>query len=1138
MQATSLSRLFGVAAIFTSLTTLVGCGSGSDDGPIAGTPQPTQTGVLLDSGLEGVMWRSSGGESGMTDSFGEFEYRPFELVTFSVCGIPLGTVEGAPYVTPVELTNANNPTDQAALNQLVFLQSLDRDADPSNGISIRNTAGCQAQDQTLSFTDPDFSSKVGPVVAALTDPDNQVVSESAALLHFYQTYNSVGCTDNLDFPFPGFPACGGGITYSLKFSDEFDTGSAPSPDTWNIETGYGPENSGWGNNEWQLYTDSADNVRVEDDNLVIQARCPVEPCGVRDGTITSARIKPPVGKGAWPAFWSLGAVFPETPWPRAGEIDFMEMHNAFSNDRTTHFTMHWCDETLVASPDLCSPLLGRVLDSQTRSFAESLGDDYHIFEADWDEQKIVGKIDGITYFTRTIDPATMEEFLNEFFMLLNVAMGGTLGSDNQPPDGTETWPQTMLVDYVRVFEKIGGEEPVPDTVIDFEGAPDSYDFGPGGGFGGGASAVIANPVSGGIDTSPQVARMLKFDAADFGGSTLTLDSPVALPGGRPITMKVWSPRVVNVLLKIEGPLEDEVTVTHGGTGWEELSFDFSAFAGSVEGLTFIFDNGTNGDAENDPDNWTFYFDDIVLPSGGDGGGGSGGLVTDFEQLPETYDFGVDGGFGGGAAQVIANPVTDGNNTSNQVARMLKFNDQPFGGATLALSSTLVVPSGSSFTMKVWSPRVVDVLFKLEGGPDAETTVTHGGSGWETLTFDFTGISGSFTGITFIFDNGTNGDAANDPDNWTFYFDDIFLVVGDGGGTPPPSPDGLVTDFEGPATSYNFGPDGGFEGGFAETVANPFPGGINPSARVARMLKFAGADFAGSTLTFPTPETASPLVVPLGSSFTMKVWAARPVDVLFQPEPQGPGNGVTVAHGGSGWEELTFDFPGLSGNVTGITFIFDNGTVGDAENDPVNWTFYIDDIFLVPPDDGEPPPADDTLTDFEGAGPYVFNDFEGGVGSVIDNPNPGGINTSAKVGQMQKFAGATFAGSTLAVDPPLALAAADSYRMKVFSPREVAVTLKLEPLNQEATATHTGGSNWQELSFDFTGVAGTVNGYTLIFDNGTVGDAEIDPDNWTFQFDDIEQQTGGCGAPPPPVGDLGPLDFEPDGLGAAYAWTVF
>ena len=111
--------------------------------------------------------------------------------------------------------------------------------------------------------------------------------------------------------------------------------------------------------------------------------------------------------------------------------------------------------------------------------------------------------------------------------------------------------------------------------------------------------------------------------------------------------------------------------------------------------------------------------------------------------------------------------------------------------------------------------------------------------------------------------------------------------------------------------------------------------------------------------------------------------------------------------------------------------------------------------------------------------------------------------------MQKFAGAAFAGSTLVLDAPQALVEADSYKMKVFSPREVVVTLKLEPLNQETTATHSGSGTWEELCFDFTGVAGEVTGHTLIFDNGTVGDAENDPDNWTFQFDDIEQQAGGC-----------------------------
>lgn len=256
--------------------------------------------------------------------------------------------------------------------------------------------------------------------------------------------------------------------YELVFADEFDSGTSPSPENWTIETGYG--NWGWGNDEWQLYTDSPDNIRVEDGNLVISAQCPEPPCGVRDGSITSgrmnslgkfsfkfgrvqARIKPPVGKATWPAFWGLGANFPSVGWPRSGEIDFMEMHDAFSNERTTHFTVHWCEDS-VQAPQPCTFPEGWVYYSQQKSFDSSLGDDFHVFEAEWDETEMVGKIDGLVYFNLFIDPATMDELLQDFFLVLNVAMGGTLGSDRQPPDGTETFPQTMLVDYVRVYQRV------------------------------------------------------------------------------------------------------------------------------------------------------------------------------------------------------------------------------------------------------------------------------------------------------------------------------------------------------------------------------------------------------------------------------------------------------------------------------------------------------------------------------------------------------------------------------------------------------------------------------------------------------------------------------------------------------------
>jgi beta-glucanase (GH16 family) len=261
------------------------------------------------------------------------------------------------------------------------------------------------------------------------------------------------------------------VAYELVFADEFDAGQSPSTAYWNIETGYGPNDDGWGNNEWQEYTDSPANVRVEGGNLVISAQCSAKSCGVRDGSITSgkitsrgkfafrfgkveARIKPPVGKGAWPAFWALGANHADVGWPRSGEMAFMEIHNFYSDDKTVHFMLHWCDETLQA-PAPCSFPEGWVYVDQSTSLPASLGDDFHIFSTEWDSKKIVGKIDGVTYFSRAIDPASMDEFLKEFYLVLNVAMGGAVASGDQPPDGSEQYPQTMLVDYIRVYQAPG-----------------------------------------------------------------------------------------------------------------------------------------------------------------------------------------------------------------------------------------------------------------------------------------------------------------------------------------------------------------------------------------------------------------------------------------------------------------------------------------------------------------------------------------------------------------------------------------------------------------------------------------------------------------------------------------------------------
>lgn len=619
---------------FLPALVLLGCSGGDGKEGIPATPPPpppTLTGQLIDAPIEGVSWATSSGLSGTTNANGEFEYQQFDTVTFTIGGITLGSAPGARYVTPVELTGSPDPSEQAVINQLVFLQSIDADGDPTDGIiTVSEATRSAAAGQSLDFNAVDFPAQVAAVVAAITDPDAAIVSETDALDNFYAAYAMLGGTNTFNFAFPGYPQAG---DFVLIFADEFNTGTQPDPAFWNYDLGYGPNDFGWGNDEWQLYTDSPDNIRIENGNLVITALCPVAPCGSRDGTITSARITTtdkvefrygkiiarilfPTGQGVWPAFWSLGANFPEVGWPRSGEIDFVEVFNNTYNSaaqsetarRRTTSAMHWCDETIVTDPNVsCFSAGGRIFETDELVLPNPLDENYQIWEANWTPQGVTVAINGEEYFDLAINPATMEEFRREFFLLLNLAVGGTLGSGGRLPEGDEMFPQTMMVDYVRVFQK--PDTGAVDTLIDFEDDPSSYTFA---NFEGGVADVIDNPVSGGINTSAQVARMVKNNGAIFAGSRLNLAVPAEIIAADVVTAKVWSQRQTDVTLKLEGPVEAELEVSHSGSGWEELTYDFSTFTGIVEGVTLIFDIDTVG--QGGPD-WTFYYDDILLPTG-------------------------------------------------------------------------------------------------------------------------------------------------------------------------------------------------------------------------------------------------------------------------------------------------------------------------------------------------------------------------------------------------------------------------------------------------------------------------------------------------------------------------------------------
>ena len=160
----------------------------------------------------------------------------------------------------------------------------------------------------------------------------------------------------------------------------------------------------------------------------------------------------------------------------------------------------------------------------------------------------------------------------------------------------------------------------------------------------------------------------------------------------------------------------------------------------------------------------------------------------------------------------------------------------------------------------------------------------------------------------------------------------------------------------------------------------------------------------------------------------------------------------------------------------------------------------------------------------------FVDFDGGVGTVIANPQSSGINTSAMVAQIVRNGGEVWAGSKISLANNLDFTTDNTISMKVFTtaPIGTQVKFKLEGGGgaDERDAYTTVSGAWETLTWDFTGVANTFNDLVFMFDFGNTGNGSATS---TFLFDDIEQLFGGTQI------DL-PVTFE--SLTVNYTMTDF
>ncbi|WP_290468765.1 family 16 glycosylhydrolase [Lacinutrix sp. MedPE-SW] len=255
------------------------------------------------------------------------------------------------------------------------------------------------------------------------------------VLAWYHKFVSSGCYGDTGDDIPA-------NNNVLVWEEEFNVDGAPCNYNWQLEEGTG--DNGWGNNESQYYTNRPENVVVENGILKITARAE----SFMGSDYTSARMisqgrfefqygkvevraKLPEGAGTWPAIWMLGDMSEADQWPDIGEIDIME--HVGNNQNTIFSSLHYPGN-----------FGGNANTGSTT--VPTASSEFHVYSVEWDANTINFFVDGTQF--HTFNNSSAVPFNHEFFLILNVAMGGNFGGPIDP-DFTES---TMEIDYIRVYQ--------------------------------------------------------------------------------------------------------------------------------------------------------------------------------------------------------------------------------------------------------------------------------------------------------------------------------------------------------------------------------------------------------------------------------------------------------------------------------------------------------------------------------------------------------------------------------------------------------------------------------------------------------------------------------------------------------------
>ena len=250
--------------------------------------------------------------------------------------------------------------------------------------------------------------------------------------------------------------------YQLVWNDEFNYNGRPMEEKWHLQ--YIPlTNTGWQNNEEQHYTTRLDNSFVSDGTLKIVAKREIFEYEGINKSFTSARLnskfnikygridvraKLPSSKGTWPAIWTMGTNVGEignyygtslgnVGWPECGEIDIMEQNG--SNKQILYGTFHWADSGGQAAS------YGLTKDISSLNISD-VASEFHLYSLLWNSASIKIYVDNL--LVAELENTSEVPFDNPHYLLLNIAMGGTLGG-NIPGDFDQ---DIMEIDYVRFYK--------------------------------------------------------------------------------------------------------------------------------------------------------------------------------------------------------------------------------------------------------------------------------------------------------------------------------------------------------------------------------------------------------------------------------------------------------------------------------------------------------------------------------------------------------------------------------------------------------------------------------------------------------------------------------------------------------------